>query len=672
MRSKRKGNSAPRALLVGIGLPVLALFGLFSLVPYDRMTAQWPMGISSEEVHLYQHWFDQRPDTMAEVEVQRFELEATGQCEEEGEGEVVRRFKGWTREDSVLMSRDGDTWFLTFPDGRPLSGQHRVRLKPATMSSIRTIYANHVAHAYGPVTGGAALVRLVTCGDDRGIFLVEEVVTPEFVDRYGIAGAVLVDSALASVDSTVFQEAQRSLARFGTTTDATAINSDMAAATGVVLQAAGIPLSDGATAWYDPQGQGFIAAIGAMVPGSPATAVGTRALSSFLSTPHAHQLMRARAAELALDSARIADLLAEADAMYASAFVGDTRIGYVRAQLGQERKDFMRRLFHPEPEAAYGLAVVDTAEKTPPVVELDPFLRRYLVGDTVRIPRAKHVIDHVITVPVGIGVVLEKGARLNMAPGAGLVVNGSLHMRGTGLNPVFIRPAEDGAAWAGICVNGSGSTRCVINGLKMSGGSMYRSGDGDHIAMLSFHGCEVTITNSDISGAQGPAAVALARGALSMRDCAIGPGKDALLDVSFAQAVFIKCSFRGESTPNGARAKGAQMRFDDCGFLRFLSEGMTLNTRSMVALRRCTFTGNGTGVVAVDGTEVYADGCSFIGNTVAIDLHRSRAGQRGGQATVFQNTFTGNGSDKRVDDLSTWTLGIGKVPEVVSSGSGND
>ena len=74
----------------------------------------------------------------------------------------------------------------------------------------------------------------------------------------------------------------------------------------------------------------------------------------------------------------------------------------------------------------------------------------------------------------------------------------------------------------------------------------------------------------------------------------------------------------------------------------------------------------------MDGSEAFLDGCMFTGNSTGIDLRRSRPGQPGGIATVYQNTFTTNSSDKRVDEWSTWNAGTGPIPEGVSSAVGKD
>jgi hypothetical protein len=190
--------------------------------------------------------------------------------------------------------------------------------------------------------------------------------------------------------------------------------------------------------------------------------------------------------------------------------------------------------------------------------------------------------------------------------------------------------------------------------------------------MLSFHGCEVSISSSALTGARGPAAVAIERGTMTMRECYLSSGTDGLVDVTFARGGFNKCSFVSEGAPVGGRGKGAQLRFDDCGFTGFRSEGLSLRTKSTAVLRRCAFSANGTALSAMDGSEVLLDGCTLSGNSTAIDLHRSRPGQPGGKATVYQNTFTTNGSDKRVDEWSTWTAGTGPMPEQVSSAAGKD
>ncbi|MBP7514926.1 MAG: right-handed parallel beta-helix repeat-containing protein [Flavobacteriales bacterium] len=669
MRSKRKKGSTPVALLTGLGLPLLALFGVFSLIPYESMTARWPMGITADEVHAYQHWFDQRPDTMAEVEVERFDLDTDGPCSD-GDGSV-RRLTTKDRVDTVTFSRAGDDPILVFSGSRTLDDQHAVRLSPADMSSIRVLYAAEVAHAYGMPSGKTRVVKLGSCGDDEGLFLVQEAIDQRFVDAHGSPGSLLVDSSSAKENGLVAQEAARSLHGLGEG-DLGRINRNAAAVWALVMSAArngdARPM-----AWFDPANGRYEPAFGASASIQAAVSdQGRQAVEQYLGTNDAQEKIRVLAATMRQDSADLTARLAEIDARNASAFVGDTRIGYVRAQLVHERAEFLRRLFHPELEV--GAPMQKAADGGTQVArgDLDPLLRKYLVGDTIRFPRAKHLIDHVITVPAGYGVVLEKGARLNMAPGSGLVVHGSLHMRGTGLNPVFVRPTDDGAAWAGIQVKGSGETRCVITGLKMSGGGASMTDEGLLKAMLGFQGCDVSITKSVITDAKGEAAIAVLRGSLKMEETVLGSGPSALVDASFAACTFTKCSFLGEGTAQGIKGNGAKISATDCGFTKFGSTGIDLSMRSRAALKRCVFSGNNTAVQATNGAEVAADGCTFSGNAVGIALKRLKEGQDGGSAVVYQNTFVSNGADKEVDAASRWTAGTGAMPEDVSSATGRD
>lgn len=664
MRSKRKKGSTPVALLTGLGLPLLALFGVFSLIPYESMTAQWPLGITSEEVHAYQHWFDQRPDTMPEVEVDRFDLDADGPCSDGGG--TVRRLTTKAGMDTVTFTRTGDDRHLVFRGAGSLDGQHALRLAPADMSSIRLLYAAEVAHAYGLPSGKARVVRLRSCGDDEGLFLAQEAIDQRFVDAHGSPGSLLVDSSSAVENGLVAEEAARSMHALEEG-DVARINANAAAVWGLVLSAARGEYV-GPLAWFDASSGRYEPAFGASASARAAGPdLGGRALEQYLATGDAREKMRALAATMRQDSADLTARLAGIDAHNASAFVGDTRIGFVRAQLVHERAEFLRRLFHPELEG--GVSTPKVAESGTLVArgDLDPLLRKYLVGDTIRFPRAKHLIDHVITVPAGYGVVLEKGARLNMAPGSGLIVNGSLHMRGTGLNPVFIRPRDEGAAWAGIQVKGSGQTRCAITGLKISGGGDPIAGEGLLKAMLGFQGCEVSITKSVITDTRGEAAVAVLRGELAMEETVLGSGRSVMVDASFTSCSFTKCTFLGEGTGQGIRGNGARVSASDCGLTSFTGPAMDFAMRSRVALKRCVFNANGTAVRATNGAEVSADGCTFTGNQVGLALKRSKEGQDGGTGVLYQNTFTGNGSDKEVDAASHWTAGAGALPEDLSS-----
>ncbi|HMW96485.1 MAG TPA: CotH kinase family protein, partial [Flavobacteriales bacterium] len=204
MRSKRKKGSTPVALLTGLGLPLLALFGVFSLIPYERMTDRWPLGITGEEVHAYQRWFDQRPDTMPKVDVPRLELSANGDCD------GAREFTLQDHPGSVTLEKDGEERILSFPATSPWNDQHTVRLVPADMSAIKRLYAAEVVRRLGVPSGKAGLVRLSVCGDDQGLFLVLEGVDQDFVEAHGASGDVVFGTR-TPVDPLVRREADHAL-----------------------------------------------------------------------------------------------------------------------------------------------------------------------------------------------------------------------------------------------------------------------------------------------------------------------------------------------------------------------------------------------------------------------------------------------------------------------------
>jgi hypothetical protein len=485
-------------------------------------------------------------------------------------------------------------------------------------------------------------------------------------ERQAAPSFVLTDSVQLSVqDSAVVSQVKRCYRELTEQASGTAID-EMSALIGVLSEAGGLSLDHDVAVWFDVADLAFKPAIAATPSaGSDPEGIGTRALKYYLSTARAQERMRMLAEGWRKDSALIAEELSAVDNQNASAFVGDTRIGYVRAQLAHERAEFLQRLLHPHPDTRYGVAAIVPPGPAAPAVPLDPFLRKYLVGDTVRIPRGKHIIDQVVTVPSGMGLVLEKGARLIMAPGSGLIVNGSLHMRGTGLNPVFIRPTNDGVPWAGIRVNGSERTKCVISGLKMSGGSALPSDDGA-AGMLAFEDCEVVISKSTITDASGPAMVSATRGSLTMEECYLGTAKDALMDLAFASGSFTRCSFMGGAY-SGIRMKASEMHARECAFVHFGGSALTAGLRSTVNVGRCTFSENRSALVLTDGTQAWINACAFKGNTVALDLHCDKSASNGAHVTTYQNTFDGNGTDKQVDAKSSCKEGAWPGEETGSS-----
>jgi hypothetical protein len=93
------------------------------------------------------------------------------------------------------------------------------------------------------------------------------------------------------------------------------------------------------------------------------------------------------------------------------------------------------------------------------------------VGDTIFFPRGKYRVDEDLVLPPGIAVVMERGARFEMGAGASIVVLGPLHVRGTSINPVFVRAVDGNTPFGTLAVVGNGSTPCRLSGLRMSGGA---------------------------------------------------------------------------------------------------------------------------------------------------------------------------------------------------------
>lgn len=593
----RRGNM-PVALLAGVGIPMLGLFGLFSLVSYDQMTARWPLGITGEEVHAYQRWFDQRPDTMPTMELDRVELTADGACEE------ARTLTMAGHSDNVTLRDDGADRILSFPEDEPWNDQHTVRLVPADRTSVSRLYAAEVARALGVPCGHADLVRLSICGDDQGLFLALEEADQPFVDRHGVPGEVVLGGSVP-VDTLIRREADRALKGLTGSGDLWRIDARSAAVIGLVMSAAGNGHVPG-TASFEPRSGTYRPLLGGHA-NDTIHDPGARALAWYLGTSDAQQRMRALADSLRRDSAAMNARLADLDASIASAFTGDMRIGYARAMLSHGRRTYLSRLFSGVRKEGSTPPISSASPDRVPASDLDPLLRKHLVGDTIRLPRNKYLIDHVITVPAGYGLVLEKGARLNMAPGSGLVVHGALHARGTKLNPVFIRPEDGNAPWAGIHVIGDGHVRCTLSGLRMSGGGAPIDSSDAPRAMLAFQGCDVTIAGGSIGGSRDGRMISVEHGKLTLRETYLAGGRAPQVEVTFADLDASACSFVGDGAFGALVAHGARITLADVSFSRFAGTAIDLALRSYATAQRVNFSANGTDR-KVDATSKWGEG----------------------------------------------------------------
>ena len=648
MRKGKRANIQPTAWLFALAIPAAMLFVVFSLMPYGTMVKQWPLGIGQEEVMAFQRVFDRRPGQHATGEAGTLNLTSSnGNCKT---GQAVAATEADTATVEVRELQGSENGIeLVGSDAQGLNGAERTALMPADLSSLEVLYAQAVADSLPIHSAPLDLVRLSRCGSDAGPFLMQEATSPSMVARSATASGTFLgpDGTPANTANTESPDAARMPKLTGAAFDTSA-----SAALGLLacieqrkdlLNAETGALYDGITGRIVPL---YRMAYGAdTAANTPPLGV---ALREALGTASAQKRIQRMAKKIHADSAAWAQRFATIDSARVPVLANGRNIGLVQAAVDRTREQFMQRLFHPSPEAFIGKPVqAAPAEKA----TLDPWLAQFRSGsDTLRFVRGKYDIDHDLDIPAGYGVVLEKGTRWNIAAGVNITIRGEFHTRGTELNPVFIRPLDDGGSYGSITVMGSGETRVRLRGVRISGGSEQWTGGLHRPGMLSFVLCDVQIDKSSIGSSTGTASVSVQRGNAHFTDSYfIGSRKAALLYVE-AQGTVERCGFsgEGEAASNGISSVGSIVLVRGCTFNRIGGRALEFTGGSKALISATTLSANGIALQAAEGATVDVDACTFNSNATALQVRSAASAWGVTNVVMHTNTMTGNGKERDV------------------------
>ena len=659
MRKGKRSRPTVQAWLFALAIPAVALFVLFSLMPYDRMVRQWPLGIGQGEVMAYQALFDRRPGQHVEGEAEKMVVRDAGGDSVEviiGEGTTYR-----ARKEALHVNSHPGNFRLAFAQGTGPGGADRLDLVQADLHALTTLYAQAVADSLPVLSPSVALVKLELEGAKARPYLMQEAITPDFVlKRAAVAMSLMgpdgsVEAGRRSVVGDTIGDAGN-----GSLVQAARFNPEATAAVGLLacaeqrnglLQGEAGAMSDRVT--------GGITPLYRMDHGIAYEENGTGLAPAFreaMTGATVQQEIDKLAERLRKDSANWAARLLAIDSAAVPVLANGRNIGLVQAEVDRQREAFLQRLFHPAPERFIGAPV---KQSPPAAIPLDPWLAQFRTQpDTLRFVRGKYNIDHDLVIPEGIAVVLEKGTRWFMAPGVSVVVNGEFHARGTDLNPVFIRPQSEAAPWGAIAVNGDGDTRVRIRGMRISGGSDLLADGVYHGGMLSFLRTDVTMDHCDIAEAYGAATVSARRGRFRMADCVLANAHGAFVSLAETEGGIQRTAFilpdHTDMAPDRAALllRSCKMDVSGCSFADLPFTALRLARGSEVSVSNCRFTGNAVALSALDGSTARVNGSEFSGNGKVFVLRHEHAALGGATVKEAGNSYVGNGTFKEVDAAS--------------------
>ncbi len=690
--------------MIGLFITAGLVVAGFSLLPHGTLQGEWPLGIQGREVRYYAGVADLRQieTQLKEPAGEPFYITVkskAGECLDQVRSSGTNRiwFEAQGYGDSALVKPMPGTpggYEIIFKDEAPFRGQHGLHIYPAEPGHIRLKYAEAIAAELDLATPAIAYVRVVSCGRELGTYVAEEMVGEGFLARRRVSEAVLFkrsfdpdrpdhlfpavigDTAqgplLRAMLALVMEDAQRE--RLDKITHV--LDEQAAAAWFLMhwLEGAPDPLhQENAFAFHWNRGR-FTPVHSPSRDLAPRTEVqrpwARNAFTPWLRLPSFQERLQENRQKLvkkmpelerqfaAVDSTWLPVLANEHTDAMVSTVADEAKQGiYSRLKEG----DAIAFLDRPMVEGA-GMATLMQGQEVakrywPTESDMDgvqAIARKYkarLDGDSLVFPRGKYSIDEDLIIPKGYALILLSGARITMAPGTNILCQGSLFVRGTSLNPVFIRPA--GAGYGTVAMMGDGDTPSSIGGLRISGGAGARINGMQHPAMLSIQDASsVRFTECIISGPAGDAALFVHGGTVDMEDMTFLSGKVELREVHGSVR---KSTLQGGTRAGGGgmAAHASRLKVEECRFTGIPGTAFEAADGSRVLVRASHFNQCGTAISAVDLGEVHLVDNQISGNRTAISAERRKPLYGGGRIHVYQNDLQRNAKERSADEHST-------------------
>ncbi|MBK7382009.1 MAG: right-handed parallel beta-helix repeat-containing protein [Flavobacteriales bacterium] len=702
----RRSNSTRRIglvpWLIAMVITAALLVVLFSWLEPVRSASVGRFGIGTMELDLYSKWFDIADTGSATAIPDTFKLTGnTCITNETGPGWDAQFFVASDYSDSVkvrrLRSTDGG-WVVKFERERPFHAQRHIVLMPADVASIRAKYLEILAHELGLVTPEISFVRVIACGRDLGIHLKEERIDADFLEKQGLAGASLFEQGHdparpdhlfpAFEDDTLAGPVLRNSLRMAYAD----LAEGAAPLSYIVDRKAGIGrllmlwLEHGPAAFEGEQVFAYDWSKGRVVPlyrhtrstlvdGANGAPVMMDPLSGMMLESDVRDDFNKRREQLLEERWRLKERFEAMDHAWLPILANGGSLSRARSiargiqdSLLNDRLDdphawnaLQRKLVRYAGAEAFDDGAGEVrywpTRDDPRILDrIAARTKARVEGDTLVFPRGRYSIEEDLTIPYGHPVVIEQGARFEIAAGKSVVIQGPLDVRGTTRNPVFVRPKDDNAPFGTFAVVGDGTTRCSITGLQLSGGSEARVNGVYFSGQFAIHnGARTVLKDCIIAESYGEDLLNIKGGSVLLERCVFEDGFADLVDLDRCTGRLNGCVFRSgrrDSNGDGLDVSGSRILVTNCAFIRMMDKGISVGEASQLLVRGSRFEGNRLALAAKDLSIAYVEGNIFTGNRIIFGAYRKKPIYGGARVMRYANEYSGNEKEQELDSLS--------------------
>lgn len=673
MRDHKPRPVGPGAILIATIIVAGGLCTVFSFAGAELFTGRLPLGITAQEVEAYARWFDRRPGQAAGSELSLLQADdlsgAQGRTPlRSGERQGVVVYERLVQDPEAMVMRTSEEALL--------GTDRHVLLHPASPDDLRRKFLQLFAEELGLLAPEVGFIHLASTGMDKHAYCRVPVPDGDWLFRHGMNDGVAVSWGMDPERPQHFLPAiaaQEEIAEGIRARMALACPDGAPAPLPVLLdlverdQVAGWMLMLHLEGHGDPfrttQAFAWRTGMGRWWPiYSPlsindtlnAAPIACNPFTPLLDDAAFRAAMQAQRDKLLEARGRLRERCEAYIEALVPHLVGNGSVRLARAHAREQLAELLDRrlgmpfdplsLLRPTiPPAGHATLMRGTSAAAPTPVQDDAgsafaaFKRRTRVvvqGDSVVFPRGRYVVEEDLLLPAGHRVVLMPGARFEIAPGRSVLCRGPLEVRGTALNPVFIRPQSPAAPYGTFAVRGAGAS--IIRGLRMSGGAGATILGEEHEAMLSIagmsrteiHGCELSTAGQPILSIEG--------GRFAMEGNVFQGGQLRLHQV---QGRITGCSFTGDVRGHGGmRQWGGRILMEKCQFSGIQEVALEAAGGAQVMVSGCAFKRNGTAIRLGGLSVAHVIDCQFEHHDLVFHLPDPGGGP-GGRLHRYGNTI---------------------------------
>jgi hypothetical protein len=245
-------------------------------------------------------------------------------------------------------------------------------------------------------------------------------------------------------------------------------------------------------------------------------------------------------------------------------------------------------------------------------------------GVALRLPAGRYLLSDDLILPEGLGLVLEPGVELEVAPRRSILVRGPVRIQGTADLPVRIRGSSQSEPWGVLAIQGGGAgpplsgeprLTAEIRFLELEGGFEDELRGAYYSGQLSIYHQDLEMSQTTLRRSHADDSLNVKYGRVVIRDSAFLDSFADAIDLDWTQAS-IERSLFARTGPNGdgVDVSGSTASIDDTVFSDVQDKCVSVGEHSQAVirgslLRRCTL-----GVASKDLSEARVRESLFLHN----------------------------------------------------------